>query len=406
MSKVLVFNLSGHGHVNPTLAVVQELTARGEEVIYYLTDEFKHQIQSTGATFRRYEPVAKEQRQSLPSDSFPPLSEVFSRILREGLQVIIPQLLDEVRAEQPDYIIYDSLCLWGKVLTKILQVPAIAFHSTYASNEHFNLFNAFASHNSQASPPTTDPMAELRSNVEQLCTTYGVQPFELSNLLAHDELCNIVSMPRTFQPAGDTFDERFVFVGPTISPGAETNDFPLDRLGEQPVLYISLGTAFNNWLDFFQLCLTAFGGQPWQVVMSIGTKVDRNALGSIPDNFIVDSYVPQLAVLEHTDVFVTHGGMNSVMEALYYGVPLVAIPQMPEQAITAERVAQLGLGTALEKAAVTQSTLLSAVATVANDPQFREKAQQMQEVVRSTGGYHQAADAILQFKKSTTKLKG
>ncbi len=406
MSKVLVFNLSGHGHVNPTLAVVQELTARGEEVIYYLTDDFKHKIQSTGATFRRYEPVAKEQRQSLPSDSFPPLSEVFSRILREGLQVIIPQLLDEVRAEQPNYIIYDSLCLWGKVLTKILQVPAIAFHSTYASNEHLNLFKVFASHNSQASPPTTEPMTALGSDVEQLCTTYGIQPFEPSDLLLHDELFNIVCMPRAFQPAGDTFDERFVFVGPTISLRTETNDFPLDRLGEQPVLYISLGTAYNNWLDFFQMCLTAFEGQPWQVVMSIGTKIDRSALGSIPNNFIVDAYVPQLAVLEHTDVFVTHGGMNSVMEALYYGVPLVAIPQMLEQAITAERVAQLGLGVAIEKTAVTQSTLLSAVTTVANDPQFREKAQRMQEVVRSAGGYEQAADAILQFKESATKLKG
>ncbi|HEY9706744.1 MAG TPA: macrolide family glycosyltransferase, partial [Oculatellaceae cyanobacterium] len=258
----------------------------------------------------------------------------------------------------------------------------------------------------QASPPTTEPMVALRSHVEQFCTTYGIQPFELSDLLLHDELLNIVSMLRAFQPSGDTFDERFVFVGPSISRRAETNDFPLDRLGEQPVLYISLGTAFNNWLDFFQMCLTAFGGQPWQVVMSIGTKIDQSALGSIPDNFIVDSYVPQLAVLKHTDVFVTHGGMNSVMEALYYGVPLVAIPQMPEQAITAERVAQLGVGVAIEKTAVTQTTLLSAVATVANDPQFREKAQCMQEVVRSAGGYQQAADAILQFKKSTTKLKG
>jgi MGT family glycosyltransferase len=406
MSKVLVFNLSGHGHVNPTLAVVQELAARGEEVIYYLTDEFKHKIQSTGATFRRYEPVAREQRQSLPSDSFPPLSEVFSRILREGLQVIIPQLLDEVRAEQPDYIIYDSMCLWGKLLTKILKVRAIAFHSTYPSNEHFNLFKVFAAHSSQASTPNPDKMLPLRSNVEQICTTYGIQPFELSDLLLHDEPLNIVSIPRAFQPEGNTFDARFVFVGPSIVPRAETTDFPLERLGKQPVLYISLGTAFNNWLEFFQMCLTAFGGQPWQVVMSIGTKIDRSALGSIPDNFIVDTYVPQLAVLEHTDVFLTHGGMNSVMEALYYGVPVVAIPQMPEQAVTAKHVAQLGLGVALEKTAVTESTLQSAVANVANDPQFREKAQHMQEVVRSTGGYQQAADAILQFKESATKLKG
>ena len=65
MSKVLVFNLPGHGHVNPTLALVQELAAQGEEVIYYLTDEFKHKIQSTGVAFRRYEPVPREQAQPM-----------------------------------------------------------------------------------------------------------------------------------------------------------------------------------------------------------------------------------------------------------------------------------------------------------------------------------------------------
>jgi MGT family glycosyltransferase len=307
-------------------------------------------------------------------------------------------LLDEVRALEPDYIIYDSLCLWGKFLAKILQVPAIASHTTYASNEHFSLFNAFASNKNQASTQDADRMLAFRSNLEQLCTTYGIQPFEPSSLFAHNEPLNIVFIPRAFQPAGDTFDQRFVFVGPSIMPRAEATDFPLERLGKQPTLYISLGTMFNTWIDFFQMCFTAFGSQPWQVVMSIGKQVDRSALASIPDNFILDSFVPQLAVLEHTDIFLTHGGMNSVMEALYYGVPLVVIPQMPEQAVTASRVNELGLGVALEKTAVTASLLQSVVAQVANKPQFRERAQRMRDVVHSSGGYKQAVEAILQFR--------
>jgi hypothetical protein len=187
MSKVLVFNIPAHGHVNPTLAVVQELVARGEEVMYYLTDEFKHKIQSTGVAFRRYEPVARPQNQRFPPDSLPSLYEVLYRILGEGLQSIVPQLLDDVRAEQPDYIIYDSMCLWGKFLAKLLKVRAIAFHSSYVSNEHFSLFNLFASHNSQASPQNADMMLALRSDVEQLCTTYGLQPFEPLDLLLLDE---------------------------------------------------------------------------------------------------------------------------------------------------------------------------------------------------------------------------
>ncbi len=274
MSKVLVFNHPAHGHVNPTLAVVQELAARGEEVLYYLTDEFKHKIQSTGVAFRRYEPVARVQSKRFPPDSFPSLEAVLSRMFAQGLQFIIPQLLDDVRAEQPDYIIYDWLCVWGKFLAKILKVPAIAVHTTYPSNEHFSLFNAFPSKNLQASTPSSETMLALRDSVEQLCTNYGIQPFEPSSLFSHNEPLNIVFIARAFQPAGDTFDERFVFVGPSIMPRAETTDFPLERLGKQPTLYISLGTLFSTWIEFFQMCFTAFGGQPWQVVMSIGKKVD------------------------------------------------------------------------------------------------------------------------------------
>ena len=116
-----------------------------------------------------------------------------------------------------------------------------------------------------------------------------------------------------------------------------------------PTLYISLGTLFNNWVEFFNMCFTAFGSQPWQVVLAIGNKIDQMTLGPIPANFLVHSYVPQLDVLQYTDIFITHGGTNSVMEALYYGVPLVVIPQVPQQIITANRVAELGLGVAIEK---------------------------------------------------------
>jgi MGT family glycosyltransferase len=152
------------------------------------------------------------------------------------------------------------------------------------------------------------------------------------------------------------------------------------------------------------MCFEAFGGQPWQVVLSRGRRVDPAALGPVPDNFLVSPYVPQLEILPRAQVFVTHCGMNSTMESLYYGVPMVAIPQMIEQAMTAQRIEELGLGIALEKETVNVAMLREAVERVANESAFRERVRSMQQITREAGGYQRAADAIMQFAREHAKV--
>ena len=70
---------------------------------------------------------------------------------------------------------------------------------------------------------------------------------------------------------------------------------------------------------------------------------------SIPDNILMFHFVPQLETLQHTDVFITHGGMNSVNESLFYGVPMIVVPQALDQSLVAKRVCELGVGLTIEK---------------------------------------------------------
>ena len=167
-----------------------------------------------------------------------------------------------------------------------------------------------------------------------------------------------------------------------------------------------MGTTFNANPEFFDACFDAFAGSEWQVVLSIGTSVDTSTLVRIPDNFLVRTHVPQLEVLEHTGVFVTHGGMNSVMAAIYYGVPMVVVPQQPEQAMTAARVAELGLGVALEPGQVTAGALSDAVATVSGDAGYRSRVAHMRQAARDAGGYLRAADVIQQFGHRQSREEG
>jgi MGT family glycosyltransferase len=204
---------------------------------------------------------------------------------------------------------------------------------------------------------------------------------------------NIVFIPREFQFAGDTFDERFHFVGPSL--GSRIADSGWQRPdSSKPLLFISLGTTFNNQPDFFRTCLAAFGDDRWQVAMAVGEQVDPADLGPIPDHVEIRPYFPQPAVLQHADLFLSHTGMNSTMESLYSGVPIVAVPQQAEQEANARQVEELGLGRRLNSADLSADILRRTVDEVHADPQIHANVANLSKKLRSTDSAVVAADAI------------
>lgn len=396
MSKYIFLSPPAYGHVNPTLPVVQELVRRGEQVGYYLTEEFRSTVEATGASFHRYESIisimSKMQPPVRTSGKGTPGPGAMPMMMVEESREVLPQILDAIHAEQPDVILYDAMCLWGRLAVQVLKIPAVSLHPSYA--EHFNLFKL---REDTAARVPTQLIEKIEAGISDLCAAYNLPPTNMHQFLIHAEALNIVFLPRDFQPAGDTFDERFVFVGPSLLPRQDAADFPFERLGKQPVLYISLGTVFNNRPDFFQLCFQAFGEQPYPVVLAHGKHLDVATLGTVPPNFLLSPYVPQLEVLQRASIFITHGGMNSTMESLYYGVPMVVLPQMLEQELTARRIAELSLGIALDQENLTAEQLREAVGRVLGDPVIAQRVQSMQQTVRAAGGYLRATDAIIDF---------
>lgn len=386
MATYLFATLPAYGHVNPTLAIAQELVKRGQHVIYYLPEEFRGTVEATGATFRSYESKLMKH------------IAVMSPMLGEESRLVLPQVLDRMRADAPDVMVHEPVCVWTRIVVQTLQVPAISLRPTYAMNDHFNMGKLRSLMPDDRRAQMREILSKANADIAAVCASYHLPPMGLMDVLMYAEPLNLVFFPKAFQPEGETFDERHLFVGPSILPRHQATDFPLDRLSTgRPVLYISLGTIFNNEPAFFQLCFEAFRESDYQVVLSRGKQVDPTALGPVPDNFLVSPYVPQLEILSRARVFVTHAGMNSTMESLYYGVPLVAVPQTQEQAVTAQRIADMGLGIALSKEAVTAATLREAVEQVATERAIHERVQQMQHLTREAGGYLRATEAILRF---------
>jgi MGT family glycosyltransferase len=126
--------------------------------------------------------------------------------------------------------------------------------------------------------------------------------------------------------------------------------------------------------------------------MAIGEQVRREDLGEIPANFDVRTYFPQPVVLQHAKAFLSHAGMNSVMEALLNQVPLATFPQTAEQQANAARVAELGLGRTI--AELSPESLRSTIDAVAADSAIRANLAAMAAQVQEAGGSTAAADAV------------
>src|SRR6478735_79217 len=215
----------------------------------------------------------------------------------------------------------------------------------------------------------------------------------------------IVFTSKLYQPMAEEFDDSFIFVGPSIALRKDVEAFTLENIRQNKLIFISMGTVFNHQPEFYTTCFEAFGDTQVTVILSVGRQTDICQFNNIPLNFIVRNYVPQLEILQQADVFITHGGMNSSSEGLYFGVPLVVIPVMGDQLIVANRIEELGAGLQLNRQELDAITLRNATEQVLSNSSFREKSLEIGKSLRDSGGYKKAVEAILKFKKEA-KIEG
>ena len=228
---------------------------------------------------------------------------------------------------------------------------------------------------------------------KQLVKAYGARIFPRQAIFPCTGDTNLVYTSREFQPATPFIDDTFHFVGPSIleASRAET-EFPWEALTPgRKKIYISLGTVYTGNTRFYRSVIDGLAGHPAQVILSIGHQTALQDLGNVPDNFIVRPHVPQLKLLQHVDVFVTHGGMNSVNEGLNYGVPLIVVPQQLEQALNGRQVARQGAGIVLADTPpygqIDAGALRRTVDRVLADSGYRIHAERLSRSFRDAGGY-------------------
>lgn len=385
MSKIVFFCIPAHGHTNPTLGVVDELVHRGHEVWYYSYTPFREKIESLGAKFIACDDYDTEQKLE-PKDAVRVGKDLaFStQILVDTTLALDDMIIKNMQELKPDCIIADSMAVWGKAVALKLDIPFVSSTTTFAFNRYSakimkqsigQLFGMIFS------------MAKINKNIKRL-QDKGYPVKSVLDIIQNDNMTNtIVYTSPEFQPCSETFSDKYTFVGPSIRPVTKEIDKTKNKL-----IYISMGTVVNDSLEFYKNCISAFADTEYQVIMSVGNLIQIESFGDIPQNISVKNFVDQIAVLNKADVFLSHCGMNSVNESLYYEVPLVMYPQTPEQAGVAARVEQLGAGIYLKK--ISTNIIRDTVEQVINTPSYHENAAAVSRGFKKCPGAKGAADKI------------
>ncbi|RAV00235.1 macrolide family glycosyltransferase [Paenibacillus sp. YN15] len=396
MARVLFINGGSEGHINPTLGVVQELVARREEVVYICIEAFRERVEKAGASVLTFD--GQKFIQAFVSGGREAVQERVNGLLLTA-DVILPRVLEQIKGQRFDYILHDSMFGCGRLFAQILKLPAISSCTTFVQTEE-----AFGGMLDQSLRRLPSERAQSIQDTFLRLTAGGKERYKVEIHSPYEVFCNpapltLVYTTKEFQPDGEAFGEEYAFVGPSIAPRHSREDALFAELKGTSLIYISLGTVFNQAVGFYKLCLQALGDTEHTVVLSIGDKVAVADLGAIPGNFMVRQSVAQTEILRHTKLFITHGGMNSVHEGLYNGVPMIVIPQSADQPVIAGQAAKVGAGLPLHMQSLTAGQLRQAVDEVLSRPSFREAAAAMRESFRSSGGARQAVNEIFRFKE-------
>ncbi|WP_223205816.1 macrolide family glycosyltransferase [Streptomyces xanthii] len=369
-------------HVLPGLAVIRELVARGHRVTYADDQVMAERIEATGAELVTCSSTLPFADNKWPDD---PIAAA-SLFLDDAIQAL-PQLRAAYDDDPADLYLYDIGAYAARALAETQGRPLAQLSPTFVAWDGYE--EEVAVHLRQL--PGADA---YRDRFARWLTEAGAVTTDV-DAFSGPPGRSLALIPRAMQPHADRVDTDVVtFVGPCFDTRAGDEGWTRPA-GAEKVLLVSLGSAYTRQPEFYRQCVAAFGDLPgWHVVLQIGRYTDPAELGDVPAGVEVRSWVPQRAILEQADAFVTHAGMGGCGEGLLAGVPMIAVPQGAEQFMNADRLVELGVARRVDTADATAGTLRTALTELLDDPGRRAHSRRLQTEARAEGGTRRAADLI------------
>lgn len=354
MKKVAFFSLPARSVVNTLDPLLRELAIEGCEVLYFNTPAYNEGRQEN-FRFIDYSPF----KDGYDVASFQDGTSYFrmAQMLANTMESVLDHVVDLLRIEAPDVIIHSHLAPWGKLVASILDLPGVCLYSTFVLAP--DLMLPFLRKKTSGGTDFSNILLAHKTNkkIAQCYDRYDVIPVpDIWQMYVNSEPLNISFILPPFQPHHELLED------PCFHVGYPTEMY--EDLTDRKLIYVSLGTVFNKEVDQMKAILGALSSVTSEVVISAGAS--KGPLDEINDNpnIRIETFTDQVDVLRRSRLFISHGGMASVQEAVYHLTPLIVIPKIPEQELTAERVEQLGIGVHLPEQALTSARLAKTIVTV------------------------------------------
>lgn len=391
------------GHLNPLLALGREIARRGHRVTVFTGPRARPKVERAGLELSALG-EAEEAESAAAVEKLGELSGIAAtfytiRLLRQAADILERELPAAVRETGVDGLVIDQVCPAAAVVADRIGLPYCV------------ACNALACYVDPAVPAPTllwryHPgwLARLRNRMSMAVLTPllnrwagvkrgGVSPmmlfFEFDRGLAH-----VAQQPAFFDFPRGRLPDHFHYTGPWHEPARDDDlSFPWERLDGRPLVYASLGTLQNKLRHVYAAIAEAVIGLDVQLVIALGSKTA--ALELPPrENVIVVPYAPQLRLLDKAAAAITHAGLNTALECLSRGVPMVCLPVTNDQPGVARRVEWLGAGEVLPIRRVSVGRLRRALVRVLEEARYRQAARRCREQIEAIDGAAAAADVI------------
>jgi zeaxanthin glucosyltransferase len=400
-------------HLNPSIALCHELKKRGHKVTLFSTVDAQRKAIEAGLEFvaigESKFPVGSIKHEFKRLGELKGLSAIKSMInLYERLtRAMLAYAPEKIRQTQVDALIIDQSLLEGATIAEFVGLPFITVCNALILNPDPNVPPAFTTWDYD--PTWLGRIRNQLGNVffEIISSSFRkiIEDFRRQHNLplvfhpgfeqVNSPLAIISQQPSEFEFPRINLPRHFHFVGSLVNSAIRTPvEFPMERLTGQPLIYASLGTIQNRLQWVFQEITQACVSLDAQLVISLGGSFTKEELGELPGKPIVVNYAPQLELLEKASLCITHAGLNTVLESLSYGVPMVAIPIANDQLAIAARITWTKTGEVVFLDRLSSSKLRLAIEQVLYGDSYKKKALELQKAIQKAGGVKKAADII------------
>jgi len=419
--KIAFVSLPLTGHLNAMTTLARKILTRGHEVVFIGIPDIESAIRSAGLTFVPYceneFPAGSLEKYLAPISKLHGLAAVRNTNLHltPGLAKAafdhLPRLIKKIGVEA---LVMDTLHRFLELIPMSLNIPCVhiwnTLHIDGTGTTPACIYDWPHEDTPEARVRNLDGLKKLGAMAAptlDVAKAYaektGLQIDWSNSATAVQRLAVITQTPKAFDFPGIPWPPEFHYAGPFHeSENHVPIPFPWAKLNGKPLIYASLGTLVNGLDHVYRTILEVLGKLPdVQVVLSIGTNIDPDILEPIPQNTIMVRKAPQIELLKRAALCITHAGLNTTLESLAHGVPMVAIPIAYDQPGISARIAYHGVGEFVDLDSLSVTNLSELIRKVLTNRSYADRARYFKEVIAKTRGLDVAADVVERILQET-----